>query len=86
MPNKRETFSQSKHKIKSEERQAVGWLVVLETYSDGAQPQRQAPTGSFHSELLSMALRFPLDGSPCPSCLALPSGLYQHISGAVYST
>lgn len=64
----------------------MGWLAASKTHSDGAQAQRQAPPGSFHSELLSMALRFPLDGSPCPSCLALPSALYQHISGAVCGT
>lgn len=33
-----------------------------------------------------MALRFPLAGSPCPSCLVLPSGLHQHISRTVCST
>lgn len=53
----------------------MGWLVVLKTHSDGAQQEKQAPTGSFHSEASEYDPKFPLDGSPCPSSLVLPSGL-----------
>lgn len=64
----------------------MGWLVVLKAHSDGAQQQRQVPTGFFHSEASEYGPKFPLDGSPCPSFLVLPSGLHQHISGVVCSS